>query len=111
MLPVARYPMKVILPVGILLLSAAAALAGDPPSLALSRCGAAHLDQILGPLEQNVSLPRNELVSMRQSFLEWKAKAPPNEQPGWAQAIRVCDALNIAMDERANARVGMDNAS
>src|SRR6266487_6734283 len=85
--------------------------AGDPPSLALSRFGGAHLDQILGPIDQNVPLPRNELIQLRESFLGWKAKAPPNEQSAWQMAIRVCDALNTAIDEHENARAGLQNAS
>src|SRR5690349_8796665 len=81
-------------------------LAGDPPSLALSRFGGAHLDQILGPIDRDVNLPQTELMQMRESFLNWKAKAPPNEQAAWSMAIRVCDALSMAMDERENARAG-----
>lgn len=97
---------------GVILYSffAVGAFAGDPPSLALERFGGAHLDQILGPIDQNVNLPRTELTQMRESFLTWKTKAPPNEQPAWSMAVRVCDALNTAMDEREQARGGFDNA-
>jgi hypothetical protein len=85
--------------------------AGDPPSLALSRFGQAHLDQILAPIDQNVNLPRNELMQLRESFAAWIAKAPPNEQPAWRVAIGVCDALNNAMDEREKARANLDGSS
>jgi hypothetical protein len=85
--------------------------AGDPPSLALSRFGQAHLDQILSPIDQNVNLPRNELMQMRESFMMWMAKAPPNEQQAWRTAIGVCDALNNAMDEREKARASLAGSS
>ncbi len=88
-----------------------AALGGDPPSLALSRFGGAYLDKILAPIDQNVPLPRNELLQLRESFVSWIAKAPPNEQPAWRGAIAVCDALNNAMDEREKARAGFDGSS
>jgi len=87
------------------------AIAGDPPSLALSRFGGAHLDQILAPIDQNVNLPRNELMQLRESFAAWMAKAPPNEQQAWRTAIGVCDALNNAMDEREKARAGLEGSS
>src|SRR4051812_12249459 len=85
--------------------------AGDPPSLALSRFGQAHLDQILSPIEQNVALPRNELMDLRNSFSLCIAKAPPNEQAAWRQALLVCDALYNAMDEREKARGTMQSSS
>lgn len=85
--------------------------AGDPPSIALSRFGGAHLDQILAPIDQNVRLPRNELMQIRGSFLDWRAKAPPNEQAAWNAAIAVCDALNNAMDEREKARASLESSS
>lgn len=90
---------------------ASTSLAGEPPSVALSRFGGAHLDQILGPIDQNIPLPRNELMQLRGSFLDWKAKASPNEQPAWQAAIAVCDALNNAMDEREKARASLDNSA
>ena len=85
--------------------------AGDPPSLALSRFGAAHLDEILAPIDQNLNLPRNELMQLRESFSAWMAKAPPNELPAWRVALSVCDALNNAMDERERARSNLDGSS
>jgi hypothetical protein len=103
--------MRIPFQISVFCLVASAAFAGDPPSVALSRFGGAHLDHILGPIEQNVNLPRTELLQIRESFLNWKAKAPPNEQPAWSMAVRVCDALNNAMDERENARIGTENSS
>lgn len=94
-----------------IVLVAGIAFAGDPPSVALSRFGGAHLDQILAPIDQNVPLPRNELMQLRGSFLEWKAKAPPNEQSAWQVAVAVCDALNSAMDEREKARANLESSS
>jgi len=94
-----------------IVLAANIAFAGDAPSLALSRFGGAHLDQILAPIDQNVPLPRNELMQLRGSFLEWKAKAPANEQPAWHAAVAVCDALNSAMDEREKARANLESSS
>jgi hypothetical protein len=93
------------------LIAVKASLAGDPPSLALSRFGQAHLDQILGPVDQNVNLPRNELMQLRASFNLWMSKAPPNEQPAWRVALGVCDALNNAMDEREKARASVEGSS
>jgi hypothetical protein len=85
--------------------------AGDPPSVALGRFGQAHLDRILAPIDQNVNLPRNELMQLRESFAAWMAKAPPNEQPAWRVALGVCDALNNAMDEREKARASLQGSS
>jgi hypothetical protein len=87
------------------------ALAGDPPSMALSGICREHLDQILAPIDQDVNLPRNQVMELRQSFINWMAKAPTNEQPAWHTAISLCDALNNAMDEREKARAGVDAAS
>lgn len=91
--------------------AASTTLAGDPPSLALSRFEQAHLDRILAPIDQNVNLPRNELAQLRESFSIWMAKAPPNEKAAWRAAIVVCAALNNAMDEREKARANLQNSS
>src|SRR5256885_15019720 len=85
--------------------------AGEPPSAALSRFGQAHLDQILAPIDQNVNLPRNELIQLREAFKDSMAKAPPNEQTAWRFALSVCDALNNAMDEQEKARASLQSSS
>jgi hypothetical protein len=86
-------------------------LAGEPPSVALTRFGQAHLDQILAPIDQNINPPRNELMQLRKSFSVWMSKAPPNEQPAWRVALSVCDALNNAINEREKARASLQSSS
>lgn len=63
------------------------------------------LDAILAPLEANPRLPRVEVEKLRATFAGGliKAKTPAQKQI-YQNAMGVCDSLNKAMDDRANAR-------
>jgi hypothetical protein len=73
------------------------------PSVDLSRFIGAHLDKILGPLEQKMALPRAELAQLRSSFSARFSKASLADRTQFQTAIAVCDALAQAMDERDKA--------
>jgi hypothetical protein len=73
----------------------------QPPSARLAQFTAAHLDHILAPIDQQAALPRTEISQLRAAFADDSAKAPEAEKEQFTTAIAVCDALNSAMDERA----------
>ena len=70
------------------------------PSVELGEFGAAHINRILGPLEQRVELPRNQLTQLRESFIDRGSRAPMNEKSAYQAAVVVCNAVSQAMDER-----------
>jgi hypothetical protein len=72
----------------------------QPPSTRLGQFTAAHLDAILGPIDQRPPLPRTELSNLRAAFADESAKAPEAEKEKFTTAIAVCDAINSTMDER-----------
>ncbi len=59
-----------------------------------------NLDKILGPLDQNLPMPRAELAQLRTSFSSRFSKATLAERPQFQAAISVCDAISQAMNER-----------
>ncbi|HEY1769611.1 MAG TPA: hypothetical protein VGG02_05090 [Chthoniobacterales bacterium] len=70
------------------------------PSAQLSQLTATHLDNVLAPIDQTVTLPWSEVSQLRTDFSSEMATAPDAEKPKYEAAIAVCDALNAAMDER-----------
>jgi hypothetical protein len=76
------------------------------PSVELSKFVGAHLDKILGPLEQHVSLPRAELKELHVSFKARLSKASPAERNQFKAALAVCNALRKAMEERRRSMLG-----
>lgn len=92
-------------------LSVAPPAAAQPPSVRLGQFLAARLDQILAPLDQQVALPRTELMQLRQSFVDQGTKAPQPENALYQSALSVCDAISAAMDEREKAAATFRNAS
>lgn len=81
------------------------------PSVELGEFGAAHLDKILAPLDQQVALPRTEVAQLRESFTDRRSKALENEKPAYQAAIAVCNALSQAMDEREKAIASFQSSS
>ncbi|MEP7013960.1 MAG: hypothetical protein ABI925_00815 [Verrucomicrobiota bacterium] len=81
------------------------ATAGPASSADLSRFMGAHLDTILGPLDQKVDLPRAELAQIRDSFAKGFGKASLAERQKFQSGLAVCDAISQAMDERNKAVV------
>jgi hypothetical protein len=74
-----------------------------PSSAAISRFLSAHLDRILGPLDQKIDLPRSELGQLRESFAKQFSKASLAERPKFQLGLAVCDAIADAMNERNKA--------
>ena len=81
------------------------------PSVELGEFGAAHLDKILAPLDQQIGLPRNEVAQLRESFIDRSSKAPANEKPAYQAALAVCNAISQSMDERERAINSVESSS
>jgi hypothetical protein len=81
------------------------------PSAELGDFLAAHLDRILAPLDQPEGLPRNQVMQLRESFIDRGTKAPSNEKPPYEAAINVCAALSQAMDEREKAIASLQGSA
>jgi len=81
------------------------------PSVELGEFGAAHLDKILAPLDQQVGLPRNEIAQLRESFTDRWSKAPANEKLAYQAAVVVCRAISQSMDEREKAISSVQSSS
>jgi hypothetical protein len=81
------------------------------PSIELGEFGAAYLDRILAPLDQQVPLPRGQVAQLRESFTDRWAKAPQNEKPAYQAAVTVCNAVSQAMDEREKAINSVQSSS
>jgi hypothetical protein len=77
-----------------------------PPSVELSKFIDANLSSILGPLEQKVPLPRAELKQLHDSYKAHLKAASPAERDQLKAALKVCDAIKKAMDERERAMLG-----
>ncbi len=83
---------------------------GPASSADLSRFMSAHLEQILGPLDQKVDVPRTELDQIRDSFSKGFSKASLAERSRFQLGLAVCDAISQAMAER-NKAVAMGAAA
>ena len=80
------------------------------PSAELGSFLTAHLDSILVPLDQPAGLPRNQVMQLRESFIERGTKVPANEKPAY-EAENVCAALSQAMDEREKAIASLQGSA
>jgi hypothetical protein len=69
----------------------------QPPSAHLSKLISAHLDRIPAPLDQQVSLPRNEVTQLRESFADEWSKAAQADKAAYQAAV--CESLLTAIDE------------
>jgi hypothetical protein len=74
-----------------------------PPSVDLSKFIGGNLEKILGPLDAKMPMPRPELAQIRTSISGRLSKASLAERPQYQAALKVCDALSQAMDERNKA--------
>src|SRR5438874_4058500 len=81
------------------------------PAAELGSFLTAHLDSILVPLDQPAGLPRNQVMQLRESFIERGTKVPANEKPAYEAAINVCAALSQAMDEREKAIASLQGSA
>jgi len=81
------------------------------PSAELGDFFAAYLDRILAPLDQQIPLPRNNVTQLRESFADRSSKCPPNEKPAYEAAVRVCNAVWQAMDEREKAVASLQGSA
>jgi hypothetical protein len=70
-----------------------------------------HLDQILSPIDQSVPLPRTRVTDLRARFADHWAKAPEPKKPIFEAAVRVCDAVSSAMDEREKAIASLQGSA
>jgi hypothetical protein len=81
------------------------------PSVELGDFFAANLDKILAPLDQQIALPRNQVMQLRESFTDRGTKVSPNEKPAYEMAINVCAAISQAMDEREKAVASLQGST
>src|SRR5438552_17560360 len=104
---------------GLVLAAPTIALAQQPPaqeprhkpSDLLSVFFRNHLDRILSPIDQSVPLPRTRVTELRTQFADQWAKAPDAKKPMFEAAVRVCDALASAMDEREKAIASLQGSA
>ena len=73
------------------------------PSVELSKFISTNLEKILGPLEVKTPMPHPELAQIRNSISSQLSRANLAQRPQFQAALKVCDALGQAMDERNRA--------
>ncbi len=73
------------------------------PSTELALFIGTQLGNVLAPLNQNVSTPRQQAVELRERFGDQMNKAPETQKPVYKQAALVMQTVIGAMDEREKA--------
>ena len=81
-----------------------------PPSATLQPFLDAHLSAILAPLGVSAFAQPELIASIKASFADGLAAAPPSHKPAFQLAQSVCDALTSAMTERQNAVAALRGA-